>query len=367
MSEPAAPGVRVVNEILFMEPTEDGIRYLRVDDDLSRRRDVVEGRTLISTAVQQIVDKRFPALLDAANRPHLVVHSTSWHQHDDGSIRLSWVVTSPALHLETQPGSRILRGDQLRAGIAPQSSKPDSAAVGERAVAVHAAQHVAFLAQRDPDVRRALGDAATLARWTAIPGRVAGNVEPPKRLRGSAARGRDSLWRVGCDIFSVAVGRSGADYVVDRREVDGRTPGAVRMGESVAEAFAAHFPGQPVDASTIVQSTSWRQAEDGSLRLHWMVVPRHLDLRGVPGVHHVEIGDAAIQTSGDAAAPDAVKHHPSEGIVSHGLENLGYQALTNPGVASALEAVPGRLALLQGMNLLRREQHRAPDVEREVA
>lgn len=99
-----------------------------------------------------------------------LVHSTSWRCEADGGVVLTYAVVpdpGPAAPATPLGAAGIARGERGR---------PSPASLEPAQVAAHAARHLAFLAEHDPEARDALNDpllAEALARHApGLAGRV---------------------------------------------------------------------------------------------------------------------------------------------------------------------------------------------------
>lgn len=92
--------------------------------------------------------------------PGAVVHATSWRYEDAGHLVLTYAAVPCAL----DSASPVLTGTGVL--CSPDPLRPTPPGLHEHHVVAHAARHLAYLAERDPVVREAVGlDAAP---WQAL-------------------------------------------------------------------------------------------------------------------------------------------------------------------------------------------------------
>jgi hypothetical protein len=156
-----APGRRVVVEVYLLRCRADGMLAYRC----------AQGRLRASESPDSAA-ARIGQTTAADPGLAVVVHSTSWRHQGDGTIVLTYVVApDPAPELAATPivSFEIARGTDPR--------RPSPPRVRREQVAVHAARHLALIADTDPQVRRVLAVCPPLRRaLSALPQVPAGQL-----------------------------------------------------------------------------------------------------------------------------------------------------------------------------------------------
>ena len=353
---------RVADEIHYLALDGDRLWSSSEVVDLTDRPDVIGGQTSISDTVREAYHRAFPQRM-GADESGLLIHSSGWRQASDGSIRLVWFVYAGDLDVAGRPGARSTSLRDLARPAPDDARHPDGIDQEEADVVRHAAGHLAFLSTHDPTVARVVGQRpAQLAALRRLQATVAGEVvtRPPQPRLGphpsplGAIDDRPSAWRVAADSFTVNLAGRRAGFAadaVDLTEDDALRGRRTLMSTRVLHRFARRFPGQDAaDPALVVHSTSWRQAQDGSLRLNWMVLPRQVALG--PDAPALDLERLQLAVSDDARTPEA-HSIDAAAIVAHGLENLGQAAAADPALRQALLQVPGRLDRLRRLEVTR--------------
>jgi hypothetical protein len=106
----------------------------------------------MSTRVLDRFAGRFPR--QDTGDPALVVHSTSWRQAPDGSLRLNWMVLPRQVSLG--PDAPTLDLERLQLAVSDDARTPEAHTIDDAAIVAHGLENLGQAATGDPALRRAL-------------------------------------------------------------------------------------------------------------------------------------------------------------------------------------------------------------------
>jgi hypothetical protein len=358
-------GFRVVNEIHCFGQAEDGLWHALEVQELRSR---FGPQTPVSVSAEAGARRLLGPAMDGD--PDIVVHSTSWYRHPDGSLRLSWVVYSPALPPPSGTPVGYLRlnhGRPLVEGVGRGRSS--------HAHITQAAGHLSYLLGKEladggglghwrPSSRSIVGAgpnagaaAQTLLAIDPAPAGEFTLIGPTAAMRGTP---RTGPWQVGIQAFVTELQPHCAlakVLVDDVTEDEAIRKGVRSIGDRVQERVRRTFPHLGACTDAVVVSTSW-SFESGVLLLRYSVIPRELRLVSAAVDVAVGLPNLGIDVGVNKRRPDARSASdlacPLHGPFSHSLENVSDRArLGDPDIADRLAAVPGRSELIASISMRR--------------